>query len=166
MAPNRDRTNPGGRKLIASNRRARHDYTILESIEAGIVLTGSEVKALREGHAQIGDAFARILRGQVWIDGMHIPPYQYGHGVGAHDPNRERKLLMHRREIDRLAHQIAVEHLALIPLSMYFKDGRVKVELGLARGRKKADKRQVMAERDSKMEIAKALGRQRKGTDR
>jgi SsrA-binding protein len=166
MAPNRDRTNPGGQKLIASNRRARHDYTILESIETGIVLTGSEVKALREGHAQIGDAFARILRGQVWIDGMHIPPYQYGHGVGAHDPNRERKLLMHRREIDRLAHQIAVEHLALVPLSMYFKDGRVKVELGLARGRKKADKRQVMAERDSKLEIAKALGRQRKGTDR
>jgi SsrA-binding protein len=166
MAPNRDRTNPGGRKLIASNRRARHDYSILESIEAGIVLTGSEVKALREGHAQIGDAFARVLRGQVWIDGMHIPPYQYGHGVGAHDPNRERKLLMHRREIDRLAHQIAVEHLALIPLSMYFKDGRVKVELGLAKGRKKADKRQVMAERDSKLEIAKALGRQRKGTDR
>lgn len=166
MAPNRDRTNPGGRKLIASNRRARHDYTILESLEAGIVLTGSEVKALREGHAQIGDAFARILRGQVWIDGMHIPPYQYGHGVGAHDPNRERKLLMHRREIDRLAHQIAVEHLALVPLSMYFKDGRVKVELGLAKGRKKADKRQVMAERDSKLEIAKALGRQRKGTDR
>ncbi|MFM7685969.1 MAG: SsrA-binding protein SmpB [Actinomycetota bacterium] len=166
MAPNRDRTNPGGRKLIASNRRARHDYTILESLEAGIVLTGSEVKALREGHAQIGDAFARILRGQVWIDGMHIPPYQYGHGVGAHDPNRERKLLMHRREIDRLAHQIAVEHLALVPLSMYFKDGRVKVELGLARGRKKADKRQVLAERDSKMEIAKALGRQRKGSDR
>ena len=166
MAPNRDRTNPGGRKLIASNRRARHDYTILESLEAGIVLTGSEVKALREGHAQIGDAFARILRGQVWIDGMHIPPYQYGHGVGAHDPNRERKLLMHRREIDRLAHQIAVEHLALVPLSMYFKDGRVKVELGVARGRKKADKRQVLAERDSKMEIAKALGRQRKGTDR
>lgn len=166
MAPNRDRTNPGGRKLIASNRRARHDYAILESIEAGIVLTGSEVKALREGHAQIGDAFARILRGQVWIDGMHIPPYQYGHGVGAHDPNRERKLLMHRREIDRLAHQIAVEHLALVPLSMYFKDGRVKVELGLARGRKKADKRQVLAERDSKLEIAKALGRQRKGTDR
>lgn len=166
MAPNRDRTNPGGQKLIASNRRARHDYTILESIETGIVLTGSEVKALREGHAQIGDAFARILRGQVWIDGMHIPPYQYGHGVGAHDPNRERKLLMHRREIDRLAHQVAVEHLALVPLSMYFKDGRVKVELGLARGRKKADKRQVMAERDSKLEIAKALGRQRKGTDR
>ena len=166
MAPNRDRTNPGGRKLIASNRRARHDYAILESIEAGIVLTGSEVKALREGHAQIGDAFARILRGQVWIDGMHIPPYQYGHGVGAHDPNRERKLLMHRREIDRLGHQIAVEHLALVPLSMYFKDDRVKVELGLARGRKKADKRQVLAERDSKLEIAKALGRQRKGTDR
>lgn len=166
MAPNRDRTNPGGRKLNASNRRARHDYDILDSLEAGIVLTGSEVKALREGHAQIADAFARIIRGQVWLDGMHIPPYQYGHGVGAHDPNRARKLLMHRREITKLEHQIATEHLALIPLALYFKDGRVKVELGLARGRKKADKRQAMAERDSKLEMQKAMGRARKGMDR
>lgn len=165
MAPNRDRTNPAGRKLNASNRRARHDYDILESFEAGIVLSGSEVKALREGHAQIADAFARIIRGQVWLDGMHIPPYQYGHGVGAHDPHRARKLLMHRREISKLEHEIATEHLALIPLSLYFKDGRVKVELGLARGRKKADKRQALAERDSKLEIQKAMGRARKGMD-
>lgn len=163
MAPNRDRTNPGGRKLIASNRRARRDYDVLESVEAGIVLTGSEVKALREGHAQIADAFARVLRGQVWLDGVHIPPYQYGHGVGAHDPDRARKLLLNRREIIKLDHQIATEHLALIPLSMYFKEGRVKVELGLARGRKKADKRQALAERDSKLEIQKAMGRARKG---
>lgn len=165
MAPIRDRSNPAGRKLIASNRRARHDYSIIDSIEAGIVLSGSEVKALREGHAQIGDAFARIIRGQVWLDGMHIPPYQYGHGVGAHDPNRARKLLMHRREIQKLDHEVATEHLALIPLSLYFKDGRVKVELGVGRGRKKADKRQALAERDSKLEMQKAMGRARKGMD-
>jgi len=165
MAPNRDRSNPNGRKLIASNRRARHDYAIVDEIEAGMVLTGSEVKALREGHAQIADAFARVIRGQVWLDGMHIPPYQYAHGVGAHDPNRARKLLLNRREIAKLEHQITTEHLALIPLSLYFKGGRVKIELGLGRGRKKADKRQVLAERDSKMEIQRAMGRQRKGTD-
>jgi SsrA-binding protein len=163
MAPHRDRSNPDGRKLIASNRRARHEYSILDSIEAGIVLSGSEVKSLREGHAQIADAFARIIRGQVWLDGMHIPPYQHGHGVGAHSTDRARKLLMHRREIEKLDHQIAVEHLALIPLSVYFKEGRVKIELGLGRGRKKEDKRQALAERDSKMEIQKALGRARKG---
>jgi SsrA-binding protein len=165
MAPNRDKGTADGRKLIASNRRARHDYEILDTFEAGIVLSGSEVKALREGHAQIADAFARIIRSQVWLDGMHIPPYQHGHGVGAHDPNRARKLLMHRREIEKLDHEIATEHLALIPLSLYFKDGRVKVELGLARGRKKADKRQALAERDSKLEMAKAMGRARKGMD-
>jgi SsrA-binding protein len=165
MAPNRDRSNPAGRKLIASNRRARHDYAILDSIEAGIVLSGSEVKSLREGHAQIGDGFARIIRGQVWLDGMHIPPYQHGHGVGAHDPNRARKLLMHRREIAKLDHEIATEHLTLIPLSVYFKEGRVKVELGVGRGRKKADKRQALAERDSKLEMQKAMGRARKGMD-
>jgi SsrA-binding protein len=165
MAPIRDRSNPAGRKLIASNRRARHDYSIIDSIEAGIVLSGSEVKALRDGHAQIGDAFARIIRGQVWLDGMHIPPYQHGHGVGAHDPNRARKLLLHRREIQKLDHEVATEHLALIPLSVYFKEGRVKVEIGVGRGRKKADKRQAMAERDSKLEIQKALGRARKGMD-
>lgn len=165
MAPIRDKGKTDSRKLIASNRRARHEYDILDTIEAGIVLTGSEVKALREGHAQIADAFARVIRSQVWLDGMHIPPYQYGHGVGAHDPNRARKLLMHRREITKLDHQIATEHLALIPLGLYFKEGRVKVELGLARGRKKADKRQALAERDSKLEMAKALGRARKGTD-
>jgi len=163
MAPIRDRTNPGGHKLVASNRRARRDYDILESFETGIVLSGSEVKALREGHAQVADAFARIINGQVWLDGLHIPPYQFAHGVGAHDPDRARKLLMHRREIEKLDHQVAVEHLSLIPLSLYFKDGRVKVELGVGRGRKKSDKRQALAERDSKMEIAKALGRQAKG---
>ena len=165
MAPLRDRTNKAGNKLIASNRRAHRDYDIIDSFETGIVLSGSEVKSLREGHAQSAEAFARILNGQVWLDGVHIPPYQFAHGIGAHDPDRARKLLMHRREIDKLAHQIAVDHLALIPLSLYFKEGRVKVELGIGRGRKKSDKRNALAERDVKMEMAKALGRQAKGRD-
>ena len=163
MAGARDNGKNPGKKIIASNRRARHDYGIVDEIECGIVLTGSEVKALREGHVQIADAFARIIQGQVWLDGMHIPPYQFAHGVGAHDPNRARKLLLHRREIERIAAEIKREHLTMVPLSLYFKDGRVKVELGLGRGRKKADKRQVIAERDSQREIQRALGRQRKG---
>ncbi len=163
MAGSRDNGKNPGKKIIATNRRARHDYGIVDEIECGIVLTGSEVKALREGHVQIADAFARIIQGQVWLDGMHIPPYQFAHGVGAHDPNRARKLLLHRREIERIAAEIKREHLTMVPLSLYFKDGRVKVEIGMGRGRKKADKRQVIAERDSQREIQRALGRQRKG---
>ena len=120
---------------------------------------------LTDDRALAAEAFARVLNGQVWLDGVHIPPYQFAHGIGAHDPDRARKLLMHRREIDKLAHQIAVDHLALIPLSLYFKEGRVKVELGIGRGRKKSDKRNALAERDVKMEMAKALGRQAKGRD-
>ena len=163
MAPLRDRTNKAGNKLVASNRRARRDYDIVDAFEAGIVLSGSEVKALREGHAQIADAFARVINGQLWLDGVHIPPYQMAHGIGAHDPDSARKLLMHRREIENLSHQLMNEHLALIPLSLYFKEGRVKVELGLGRGRRKADKRNALAERDVKLEMARAMGRQAKG---
>lgn len=154
-----------GPKAIATNRRARHDYAILDEIECGVVLTGSEVKSLREGHVQMADAFARVIRGQVWLDGMHIPPYQFAHGVGAHDPNRERKLLLHRYQIAKLEAQLARERLTLVPLSLYFSDGRVKVLLGIGRGRKKADKRNVIAERDSQREIQRALGRQAKGRD-
>lgn len=166
MAPHRDRTTQGGdRKLVASNRRARHDYSIEDTIECGIVLSGSEVKALREGHAQLADAFARIIRGQVWLDGVHIPPYQMAKGFGAHDPDRARKLLLHAREIEKLERQVSNEHVALVPLSLYFKDGRVKVELGIGKGRRKADKRQALAERDSKLEMARALGRRAKGRD-
>lgn len=154
---------PSGTKPIASNRRARFDYSIIDTMETGIVLQGSEVKSLRMGHVQIADAYARILNGAVWLDGVHIPPYQFAHGIGAHDPDRARKLLLHANEIERLAHQVATERLALVPLSFYFKDGRVKVELALARGRKHADKRDAMAERDSKREIDRAMGRQRKG---
>lgn len=166
MAAPRARADRDGRKIIASNRRARHDYAIVDTVECGIVLTGSEVKALREGHAQLADAFARVIRGEVWLDGVHIPPYKFANGFGAHDPDRPRKLLLHAREIERIGHQVATEQLALVPLSLYFLDGRVKVELALGRGRKRADKRQAIAERDTKREIARALGRQAKGRDR
>jgi len=152
-----------GAKLIASNRKARHDYSIDDSIECGIVLQGSEVKALREGQVRIADAYARVIRGQIWLDGVHIPPYQFAHGIGAHDPDRARKLLLHEHEIERLSARVAQERVALVPLSLYFKDGRVKVELGIGKGRRKGDKREAMAERDTKMEMQRALGRQRKG---
>jgi SsrA-binding protein len=151
--------------IIASNRRARHDYAIVDTIEAGIVLSGSEVKAMREGNVKIADSYARIIRGQVWLDGVHVPPYQFAHGIGAHDPDRARKLLLHRREIERLGDIVARERLSLVPLSFYFKHGRVKVELGLGKGRKHADKRQAMAERDAKLELARARGRAAKGIE-
>lgn len=160
MAPRPDTARD---RLIASNRRARHDYSIEDTVECGIVLSGSEVKAMREGHVQLADSFARLIRGQVWVDGVHIPPYQFAHGVGAHDPNRARKLLLHRREIDKLEAVVSREHAALVPLSLYFKDGRVKVELGIGHGRRKADKRQVLAERDTKLEIERAMRRHAKG---
>ena len=150
-------------KLIASNRKARHDYSILDTIETGIVLQGSEVKSLRLGHLQMADAYARVLNGAIWLDGIHIPPYQFAHGVGSHDPDRPRKLLLHTKEIERIAAEVAQERLSLVPLSFYFKDGRVKVELALARGRRKADKRNAMAERDAQRDMQRAMGRQAKG---
>jgi len=148
---------------VASNRKARHDYSILDVVEAGIVLHGSEVKSLRAGHVQLADAYARISGGECWMEGVHISPYTYAHGFGAHLPDRPRKLLLHGDEIAKLGARVAQERLALIPLSIYFKEGRAKVELALAKGRTKGDHRQAMAERDAKAEVAKALGRQRKG---
>jgi SsrA-binding protein len=155
----------GGTSTIASNRRARREYTVLDVVEAGIVLQGSEVKSLRLGHVQLADAFARWSDGELWLEGVHIAPYAFANGVGAHDPDRRRKLLLHRDEINRLQARIAQERLALVPLRLYFRDGRAKVELGLGKGRLKADKRHQMAERDSQREIDRALGRQRKGMD-
>ncbi|MCU1368509.1 MAG: smpB [Ilumatobacteraceae bacterium] len=152
-------------KYIASNRKARFDYSILDVFETGIVLQGSEVKVLRLGHLQIADAYARVLGNEIWLDGVHIPPYLFAHGVGAHKPDRARKLLLHAEEIERIAERVQKERLSLVPLSFYFKEGRVKVELALAVGRKKGDKRNAMAERDVKREMAVALGRQRKGRD-
>ncbi len=155
----------GSKLVVASNRRARHDYAIEDSIETGIVLQGSEVKAIRDGQVKLADAYARIIRGQVWLDGVHIPPYQFAHGIGAHDPDRARKLLLHQREIERLQARIQTERLSLVPLAFYFRNGKVKVELGIGVGRRKGDKRQALAERDSKLEIQRAMARHRKGVD-
>lgn len=152
-----------GTKLIASNRKARHDFTILDVVEAGIVLQGSEVKSLRAGHVQLADAYARVNDHEVWLEGVHIAPYQFAHGVGAHDPDRPRKLLLNRDEIDRLDARMGQERLTLVPLALYFKDGRAKVELALAKGRTKGDKRQAIAKKDAQREIDRELGRQRKG---
>lgn len=152
-------------KFIASNRKARFDYSILDVFETGIVLQGSEVKVLRLGHLQIADAYARVHGNEIWLDGVHIPPYLFAHGVGAHKPDRARKLLLHAEEIDRIRERIQKERLSLVPLSFYFKEGRVKVELALAAGRRKGDKRNAMAERDTQREMQRALGRQRKGRD-
>ena len=155
-----------GTTVVASNRRARHDYAILDTFEAGIVLVGSEVKSLRLGQVQLADAYARTVNGELWLEGVHIAPYVRAQGFGAHDPDRARKLLLHASEISRLSARIATERLTLVPLSFYFKDGRAKVELGLARGRTKGDKRQALAERDADREMQQALGRRRKGVDR
>ena len=150
---------------IASNRRARYDYSIVETFECGIVLRGSEVKSLRLGHVQLADAYARVRDGEVWLEGVHIAPYAFAHGFGAHDPDRPRKLLLKADEITKLSARVAQDHLTLVPLSIYFKDGRAKVELALARGRKHEDRRAAMAERDAKREAERALGRQRKGME-
>lgn len=152
-----------GTQVIASNRKARHDFTILDVVEAGIVLQGSEVKSLRAGHVQLADAYARVNDHEVWLEGVHIAPYQFAHGVGAHDPDRPRKLLLNRDEIDRLDARMGQERLTLVPLSLYFKDGRAKVELALAKGRTKGDKRQAIAKKDAQREIDREMGRQRKG---
>jgi len=156
---------PKGSKQIAHNRRARRDYDVIDTFEAGLVLQGSEVKSLRAGHVQVADAYAHVKDGEVWLEGVHIAPYQFAHGVGAHDPDRRRKLLLHRDEIARLDLRLAQERLTLVPISLYFKDGRVKVEVAIAKGRRKADKREALAERDSQREIQRALGRRQKGYD-
>jgi len=163
--PRAKSTTPPGTKTIASNRRARHDYAVLDTVEAGLVLSGSEVKALRHGLVQLADAFARYHNGEMWLEGVHIAPYAFAQGFGAHDPNRRRKLLLHRDQIERLQARVAQEKLALVPLSLYFKDGRAKVELALGKGRQKADKRQAIAERDTQREIDRELGRRRKHGD-
>ena len=150
---------PTGTKLIAANRRARRNYQILETVEAGLVLRGSEVKSLRDGHAQIGDAFARFENDEAWLMSMHIGVYSHAQEHSGHEPERRRKLLLHRTELDRLRHIVDEQHLSLIPLSLYFKDGRAKVELALARGRKTYDKREVLAKRDAEREAARAMAR-------
>ena len=151
-----------GQKVIVSNRKARHDYTILDTYEAGIALMGTEVKSLREGRASLVDAFATVDDGEVWLRNLHIPEYVMGTWTN-HTPRRTRKLLLHKGEILRLIGKTKESGLSLVPLSMYFKDGKVKVELALAKGKKAYDKRQTLAKRDAEREIAKARGRALKG---
>ena len=142
--------------MVATNRRARHDFEILEVLECGIVLQGSEVKSLREGHAQLADSFARVDDGELFLIGVHIPPWRHSHGVGGHDPNRRRKLLAHRRQVAELKDELDRQPVTLIPLKIYFREGRAKVELGLARGKKLYDKRQSLAKRDAERDMRRA----------
>jgi SsrA-binding protein len=143
------------RKVIARNRRARHDYQIEDVVEAGLVLTGTEVKSLRAGRASLTDGFAQITDGEMWLLGVHIPQYALGTWTN-HEPRRSRKLLLHRKEIDRLESKIAERGLTLVPLSLYFSGGRVKVELALGRGKRTYDKRQDLAQRDAAREVERA----------
>jgi SsrA-binding protein len=152
----------GGRQIIASNRKARHNYSIIELYEAGVALQGTEVKSLREGHASLADAFATVDDGEVWLRNLHIPEYQHGSWTN-HEPRRNRKLLLHRHQIDALIGKIRDGNLALVPLSLYFFEGKVKVELALARGKRAYDKRQDMAKRDAEREVTRELGRRAKG---
>ena len=150
----------GGTKLIAENRRARHDYHLLERYEAGIALTGTEVKSLRAGRADLARAFADVRDGEVWLMGAHIDEYAQGN-IANHEPDRDRKLLLHRREIDSLLGKTRERGLTLVPTRIYFKDGKVKVEVALARGKEQRDKRRDIADRDAKRQVERALKERR-----
>lgn len=163
MAPKR----PGkatGPRAVATNKRARYDYDVLDTYEAGIVLVGSEVKSVRDGRVQLRDSYARVQDGEVWLHGVHVAPYAYATGFGAVDTDRSRKLLLHRRQIAELGVRTSQEALTLVPLSIYFKDGRAKVDLALVRGRRRYDKRHAIAARDADLEARRAArARQRVG---
>jgi len=154
---------PDGTKLVASNRKARRNYEVLETMEAGMVLRGSEVKSLRLSHVQFGDAFARFEGGELWLESLHIAPYENAQEHSGHEPERRRKLLLHRDEITRLRAKVDEQRLSLVPLSIYFKEGKVKVDLALARGRKTYDKRNLLAERDAARDAARAISNARSG---
>jgi SsrA-binding protein len=143
-------------KLIVDNRRARHDYHLSDKVEAGLVLSGTEVKSLRGGQATLQQAYAEVRGGEAWLNGLHIPEYVEGNRSN-HDPDRPRKLLLHRKEIDRMHGQVREKGLTVVPTRLYFKDGRVKVELALAKGKEVRDKRRDIAERDAKRQMDRAL---------
>jgi SsrA-binding protein len=151
-----------GRRLVAQNRKARYDYHVEDTYEAGLVLTGTEVKSLRAGRASLVDGFAEVRDGEIWLQGVHIPPYAEGTWTN-HEPRRGRKLLLHRREIERIEARVNEKGLTLVPLALYFKDGKAKVEIALARGKKSYDKRQAIAKRQADREAAAEMGRRAKG---
>ena len=146
-------------KMVATNKQARRNYEISETFEAGLVLRGSEVKSLRESKVQISEAYARFEQGELWLVGLHISPYSRASNHVQSEPLRRRKLLMHRAELDRLNSKTEQDHLALVPMALYFKDNRAKIELGLGRGRKTVDKRQMIAKRDADREARRELAR-------
>lgn len=148
-------------KTVVSNRRARHDYEILERYETGIVLTGAEVKSLRGGRGSLAESFARVRGREIWIEGMHIPPYEQAMNKKTYDPIRPRKLLLHRTEIERLIGKTAERGLALVPMRVYFTHGMAKLELGLGRGKRQFEKRQALAEREHEREMQRSAGRRR-----
>ncbi|MEY4323714.1 MAG: hypothetical protein RL410_1495 [Actinomycetota bacterium] len=153
-----------GRKLIAQNKKARHDFSIVEVFEAGLVLVGTEVKSLRAGRATLTDGYASIDNGEAFLHNIHIPEYDQGSWTN-HEPKRKRKMLLNADEIRKIDIQISRQGYTLVPLSLYFKDGKVKVEIALAQGRKAHDKRHAIAERDAKREMSKAQGRRNKGME-
>ncbi|HEU4915462.1 MAG TPA: SsrA-binding protein SmpB [Acidimicrobiia bacterium] len=148
-------------KVVSSNRRARRNYTVVETVEAGLALVGSEVKSLREGRLDLKDSYALIKGGEAYLVGAYIAPYEFAR-EGGHEPERERKLLLHRREIDRIGGQLAEKGLTLVPLQVYFKDGKAKVELGLAKGKTSYDKRETIKERDHQREMERAVSQARR----
>jgi SsrA-binding protein len=158
MSPKAD---PSGQKTVVSNRKASHDFEILERFETGIVLSGAEVKSLRGGHGSLAEAFARVRDGEVWLEGMHIPPYAQAADKARYQPTRPRKLLLHRKEIERLVGKVAERGLTLVPMRIYFAHGLAKVELGLGRGKRQFEKRQAIAEREHRREMEQEAGRRR-----
>lgn len=159
---NKPQTEPGGERTVCQNRRARHEYAIEETVEAGLVLTGTEVKSLRQGHGSLQEAFAQIKGGEAWVVQFNIPPYEQGN-INNVDPVRMRKLLLHRREIERLAQAVERKGYTLVPLKVYFKDGRAKMLLGLGRGKKMHDKREDLKARDQKREMDRAMAASKRG---
>jgi SsrA-binding protein len=153
-----------GRKLIAQNRKARHDFHIEDTFEAGLVLTGTEVKSLRAGQASLVDGFVEIANGEAWLLQVHIPQYTQGTWTN-HESRRRRKMLLNRHEIDKIEQRVLTKGFTVIPLSLYFKDGRAKVEIALARGKKQHDKRHAIAEREAKAEAQREIGRRLKGRE-
>jgi SsrA-binding protein len=155
------RSDPSGRiKVVSTNRRARHNYSVVETFEAGMVLLGSEVKSLREGRMDLKDSYGTVRGGEMFLVGAYVGPYEFAR-EGGHEPERDRKLLLHRREIDRIAGQVAEKGLTLVPLQVYFKEGKVKVEIGLAKGKTSYDKRQTLRDRDHDREMERAVARAR-----
>ncbi|MDE0115242.1 MAG: SsrA-binding protein SmpB [bacterium] len=149
----------GHPKVVATNRRARRDFEILDEYEAGLVLVGSEVKSLRESNVTLAESYARMADGELWLQSLHIAPYSHAGGATGHDPDRPKKLLLHRGELNRVKARLEQDRLTVVPLSLYFKQGRAKVLIGIARGRRRADKRQAIAEQDARREARNEMGR-------